>query len=309
MGTWLLESFAYANKQLKLNSQMVVLSRNPDAFNNKCPHLADIQAIQFQQGDIRNFDFPDGVFDFIIHAATDASVQLNEQNPLLMIDTIVEGTRRTLDFAHYCKAKRFLFTSSGAIYGKQPFNLSHIPEEYTGAPDLTEPTSAYGEGKRIAEMLCTIYQKQFGLETIIARCFSFVGPYLNLDIHYAAGNFIRDGVEDKTIRVLGDGTPYRSYLYAADLTIWLWTILFQGHPGRAYNVGSDQEISILNLAKLVSSCFPHRPEIKVARTPALGQHPARYVPCTNRAKKELGLQIWIDIEGALKRTIQFYQNM
>ncbi len=158
-----------------------------------------------------------------------------------MIDTIVEGTRRTLEFARQCSARKFLLTSSGAVYGKQPPDMTHIPEEYLGAPDPTDSSFCLMEWGNAVQNYCVQYmQSRYGFEAKIARCFAFVGPYLPLDIHYAIGNFIRDGLSGGPIVVLGDGTPRRSYLYAADLAIWLWTILFKGQSCRPYNVGSDE---------------------------------------------------------------------
>jgi nucleoside-diphosphate-sugar epimerase len=303
-GKWLLESFAWANDQLKLDAQMGVLSRDPDSFKNRYPHIAEASGVAFHQGDVRNFDFPQEQFDFIIHAATDASVQLNADNPLLMVDTIVEGTRRVLVFARHCGAKRLLFISSGAVYGKQPPDLSHIPEDYPGAPDPTQPDSAYAEAKRLAELLCCIYQKQYDLEITIARCFAFVGPYLNLNIHYAVGNFIRDGLNGGPIKVNGDGTSYRSYFYAADLAIWLWTILFRGASGEAYNVGSEDAITIRDLAYEVSAAFSHSPKVVIAKSPVPGQLAERYVPSVKKARESLGLDSWINLKEALNRTIK-----
>ena len=156
---------------------------------------------------------------------------MSDENPLLMLGSIVEGTRHTLEFARHSGTPKFLLTSSGAVYGRQPPTLTHIPEDYVGAPDPLDPRSVYGEGKRLAEQLCALYAQQYGVQSKIARCFAFVGPYLPLDIHFAVGNFIRDGLRGEPIKVEGDGMSFRSYLYAADLTIWLWTILFSGLPG------------------------------------------------------------------------------
>src|SRR3989338_4961828 len=104
--------------------------------------------------------------------------------------------------------------------------MSRLPEEYFGAPYPADVKSAWGESKRAAEFICGYYADRYGLEIKIARCFSFVGPYLPLDIHYAVGNFIRDALKGGPLRIKGDGTPVRAYLYAADLAVWLWTILF-----------------------------------------------------------------------------------
>ena len=301
-GCWLLESLIWANDKLGLNTEVVVLTRNYDAFRKKAPHLANHPSIQFIIGDVTSFNFPEGNFSYVIHAATEASAKLNEENPLLMFDTIVQGTRHTLEFAKLCQAKKFLLTSSGAVYGKQPSALTHIPEDYIGAPDPTHAQSAYGEGKRAAEMLCTLYGKQYGFETKIARCFAFVGPYLPLDTHFAIGNFIRDGLQGGPILVNGDGTPYRSYLYAADLAVWLWTILLKGRSCYPYNVGSDVDITISNVARLVGSVFQPPIEVVIAKKPS-GEKPGqRYVPLTTRAFSELGLKPIIALEEAIQRT-------
>ena len=195
----------------------------------------------------------------------------------------------------------------GSISIGQPPELSHVTEHYSGAPDPTKPGSAYREAKPLAELLCAIYQKEYDLKITVARCFAFVGPHLPLDAHFAVDNFIRDSLAGGPIYVSGDGTPFRSYLYAADLAIWLWTILFRGQSWRAYNIGSDQAISISDLARRVSSCFPKPPEVVIGQTPVSGRPTVRYVPCIDRAKHELGFQCCIDLDEAIKRTIQFYE--
>ncbi len=257
------------------------------------------------RGDIRDFAFPPGEFTYLIHAATESSVNLKNEALLVMLDTITTGTRRVLDFAAQQPLKSFLFTSSGAVYGKQPPELTHIPENYTGAPDPLDPQNAYAEGKRYAEHLCSIYSRQFHVPVKIARCFAFVGPYLPVDAHFAIGNFIRDALVGGPVVVKGDGTPFRSYLYAADLAIWLWTILFRGETCRPYNVGSEHEMSIAGLAKLIAGLFPRVPDVQIARQPIPDASAERYVPCVQRALKELDLQEWVALLPALYRTIEW----
>ena len=305
-GCWILESFLHANRILDVKAHASVLTRRPAAVKQALPHLMLDPAVTLLEGDVRNFEFPHTKYSHVIHAATEASVKLNVENPLLMLDTIVEGTNHTLDFAKSCKAKKFLLTSSGAVYGTQPPEITHIPEDYNGAPDLLDPQSAYAEGKRLAEHLCALYADAVP-EIKIARCFAFVGPYLPLDAHFAIGNFILDGLNDRPIIIRGDGTPYRSYLYAADLAIWLWTILLRGESLRPYNVGSDNDMPLEQVARLVSEQFKPAPEVKILGERVQGKPPERYVPSIMRARHELGLEAWVPVEDGIARTIRYHK--
>jgi len=302
-GCWLLESFTYIVEKLKLSAQAVILTRNPEKFKQKCPHLFYHPALEFFQGDICNFPFPQGEFSHLIHAGTPTNALLYQQNHLGMFNEIIAGTRRTLEFAKISGVKKYLLTSSGAVYGKQPNTMSHLPETYQGAPDTCSISSSYGEGKRASELLCTLYYQQYGIETKIARCFAFVGAYLPLNLHFAIGNFIRDAIEGKAIEIKGDGTPLRSYLYGSDLMIWLWTILFKGKSCFPYNVGSDKEISIRELAEMVAEICSPRTEIHIGKTPPVRQIPERYIPCVQRAYLELELQQKIDLKMSIKKLL------
>lgn len=307
-GCWLLESFAWANEKLDLGASALVLTRNVELLHKKAPNLTENPAISFHIGDVRSFDYPSGEFSHIIHAATAASAKLNDEDPLLMLDTIIEGTRRVLDFAVQCGAKKLLLTSSGVVYGKQPPEMTHIPEDYMGGPNTMDPQSAYAEGKRVSELLCAIYSKKFGIECKIARGFAFVGPYFPFDIHYAIGNFIRDARNGGPIVIKGDGTPYRSYLYAADLAIWLWTILFRGKSCKPYNVGSEEEVSVAQLAFLVADCFKPHVAINISCTHQANNEPIYYVPSTERTNTELNLNRQFNLKTALNKTISYYHE-
>lgn len=306
IGKWLVETLLSANTRLDLGVQAVLLTRDPKSFRARFPHLAGNPAIQLHQGDVRTFKFPEAGFSHVIHGATDASAVLNAKSPLVMFDTIIEGTRRVLDCSVASGARRFLFLSSGAVYGKQPPELSHVPESYMGGPDPTDPLSAYGEGKRCAELLCTAYSRHHGFASTIARCFAFTGPYLPLDAHFAIGNFIKDALVGGPIRIEGDGTPFRSYLYAADLAVWLWTILLRGESCRPYNVGSEVSLSIADLAHEVANTLDPNLAILIAKPAVAGVIPPRYVPSTARALRELGLEQTVALPDAIRRTAAWY---
>lgn len=303
-GKWLLESFIYANDSLSLNSKIIVLSRDPGKFLLQYPKYRH-ESVVFIKGDIMDFDFPDGRIDYIIHAATETNVSLNIDQPLLMYDTIVEGTKRVLELARIKNVRAILHTSSGAVYGKQPSGLTHVAEDYNGSPDIYDRGVSYGEGKRVSEMLANIYYNIYGVHSKIARCFAFVGPYLPLDNRFAIGNFIKNAIDGNNIVVSGDGTPFRSYMYSSDLAIWLWNILIFGNTCRPYNVGSDQDITIKELAGIVASVSKAKIKVEV-RSPASNLPPARYVPRINRAQDELNLEVHVSLEKGIQKTIEFY---
>jgi dTDP-glucose 4,6-dehydratase len=108
-----------------------------------------------------------------------------------------------------------------------------------------------------------------------------------------------------SILVRGDGTPYRSYLYAADLAIWLWTILFKGKSCYPYNVGSDEDLTIAELAKVVASTFASKVEVVIAKEPIPGKPAERYVPSVKRAFSALQLKPLIPLRDSIIRTASY----
>jgi nucleoside-diphosphate-sugar epimerase len=300
-GKWLLETLCYSIDKLRLKTRVYVLTRNQNLFNNEFTHLATHKAVHFIKGDLQTTKFSNDHFTHVIHAASDGTRQYQH-----LFNSITQGTQNLMEFCARSKVSKVLFTSSGAVYGKQPVNLKNIPESYSGAPDPLDISSTYGQSKRIAEHLCSLYAREAGFEIKIARCFAFIGPYLPLNINLAAGNFLRDGVSGGPILVKGDGTAIRSYLYAADLSIWLWTMLVKGKNQTVYNLGSEGEISIADLAEIIASGFNPVPQVIISKKAIEGTIPERYIPSTELARKDLGLEAWIPLKDAIQRTIHFY---
>lgn len=307
VGTWLVETFVWANRELNLGANVTVLSRNPERFRDKAPESACDRCLTLVQGSLSNFDLPSHEYPFVIHAATDQTPAPTRDEPGGTFDRELAGTRRVLELARHGKTRRLLFTSSGAVYGKQPPGIPRLPEDYLGAPETTDVHSGYGQAKRASEFLCTLYGQQYGFEPLIARLFAFAGPHLPLNLNFALGNFVRDALSGGPIRIAGDGTPRRSYLYAADLAIWLWTILLHGRASRPYNVGSDQEVSIGQLAQRVVATGAPGVRIEIAQSPKLGMPPARYVPSVDRAREELGLEVKVGLDEATRRMFEWHR--
>jgi dTDP-glucose 4,6-dehydratase len=262
-----------------------VLSRSPENFIAKNSVLAMQQGVSFIAGDVRDFVFPEGRFDAILHAATSAVTTLSDDE---LTSVVCDGTRHVVDFAKTVGCGKIVLTSSGAVYGPRT-----SPADET---DECSPVTAYGKGKLQAEQMLL----DSGLDVKIARCFSFVGPYLPRTIHYAIGNFIQNCMDGKPIVINGDGTPLRSYMYADDLVEWLFAILERGESGRPYNVGSDKALSIRELAESVRDIFGTKNDIVVKGIPRPNVPPSVYVPNLCRAKKELGLNICVDFADAVK---------
>ena len=301
-GSSLLSALFSGADRLQLNLSVTVLSRNPTNIFKKHPQWASRSNLTLITGDIRSFPFPVGKFTHVIHAATEASEKLNKENPLLMIDTIVEGTRRALDFAVQAGAKHFLHTSSGAVYGDLPPSLGPVPEDYQGGPNISQPKWAYGEGKRLAELLCCIYGERHGISVKNARCFATIGPGLPLNTHFAIGNFIADAIAGRDIVIRGDGTPIRSYIDVRDLANWLLHILVFGKSGNAYNVGSEEGFSIAQIAEVVRSILAPSSVVKILGQPIPQQLASHYVPLTSKAREELGLSQKIMLSNSIEQT-------
>lgn len=285
--------------------RVTVLSRNPDGFLAQHPEFVAQPWLRFHMGDILEpATLPMGAaFTHILHAAADSTLG-PQLTPLQRYTQIVDGTRHLLDYAAAHRVPRFLLASSGGVYGPQPQDMAQLPESHHGMPDPLNAQHAYSVAKRCAEHLCALYGQQHGLQTVVARCFAFVGRDLPLDAHFAIGNFIRDALTRPQITVNGDGTPLRSYMDQRDLAHWLAVLLRDGQAGQAYNLGSDMAISIGELAHQVRDLLAPGKPVHIAATAAASaaSFRNRYVPSIAKARAELGLALRYTLADAVHET-------
>jgi dTDP-glucose 4,6-dehydratase len=307
VGSWLLETLLWANRRLDLKSRVLLLTRSPDRYKESHPHLATDPAVELVRGDVCTLDEPMTGVDAVVHAATPASAKLNSEDPMQMLAIVVDGMRNVLEMASHAGRIPVLLTSSGAVYGRQPAEMSHVDEAYLGGPDALLPGSAYHEGKRIAELMGSIATSRGQADVKIARLFAFIGPYLPINTHFAIGNFIRDALRGGPIVVNGDGTAVRSYLYGAEMAIWLWRVLIRGTPGRAYNVGSEDAVDIATAARAVAAVVSPSPEVSILGGQSAVGPLDRYVPGTRRSQVELGLAQTVCLDDSIRRTLAWHR--
>lgn len=296
IGYWLLMTIAQLNAT-GTQISVAALSRKPACFLERYPEFREAAWLQFISGDVRDYPLPDGKFDLFIHGASDTSPEAAKQARELF-ETIILGTRRVLDHAVTCGTRRILIISSGAVYGEQPPEVTHIPESARYACSSTDPADAYGEGKRAMEMLAACYAREYGLEPVFARCFAFIG--YGLPPHLAVGQMINSALKNGRIVINGDGKTVRSYLYAADLAVWLLALASKGKPGEPYNVGSDKAYRLDELAQLIGNTLGLTAPAEILGH-SISAKRIRYVPEVLRIRQELGAEVWTDIRTGIKR--------
>lgn len=274
------------------NTELLILSRDPEKFLERHPEFHELPGVQFLAGDIRDFSFPAGRFDAVLHAGSPVSHRLEQENPGELRAIILGGMQRVIEFARLKEVKKLLFTSSGAVYGSQ--EVDFVDEEASLCP-----VTAYGQAKLEAEEMLLAS----GVPAVVARCFAFIGTRLPLDQHFAAGNFLRDALAGNPIVIQGDGRPLRSYLYAPDLIRQLRLLLEKGVPGRIYNVGSERAVSIAELARLAARLRTPPLPVQILGAPAPGPAP-RYLPSLRRIREELAPPPEIPLEIALEETFR-----
>lgn len=305
IGSWIAEFVAYLNDNHQFNTSLVILARNTDSFKAEKKHLATRSDIQFIAKDVRNINELPQDITSIIHAAASPDNRNHVSNPIETIATITKGTDNLIDSAFKLpNLKKFLYLSSGQVYGKSGSKNGLISESDFGSLDCNKVTAVYPEAKRLAEATCCAYASQYKLPIVIARPFSFIGPYQSLAKPWAINNFINDALNNKTIRIVGNGEPIRSYMYPADLVVWILKILISGKINTAYNVGSPLGISLKDVAEKITNIAQTNVNIDIRYNNIDASH---YVPDITLCENDLGLKIIYNVEETLRRSISWFK--
>ncbi len=303
MGSWLTMLTIHLNENYGYNIKLFLVARG---FDN--PLLESItltfKYVNFIQQDVRSyFELPEDV-NYIIHAAASPDTRIHASQPLKTIETIINGTSNVFQASTRLQdLHKIIHISSGLVYGK---NESGIYDESSfGQLDSSQLSSVYSESKRLSETIAVANKNQFRLPLTILRPFTFIGAFQNLDKPWAFNSMLREAILKQPLRILGNGEVKRGYMYGSDMGTWLFSTLAHSKTGSIFNVGSDESISLKELAKIIKDTLHHIEKIEIKEYITL-QNNFHWVSDTQLIKKELNLSQKFNIEMSVKRTIDFY---
>lgn len=306
VGTWIAEMVTALNDAYQFGIKLSLISRSTEQFSNRLPHLANREDIHLIKSDVRQLgEFPMDA-DWVIHAAANPDIRTHASNPLDTASVVVDGTMSVMRTAERLgRLKKLLYLSSGLVCGPQPASEMGLAESAQGAA-APDASFVYANSKRFAETICSAARAQSRVPVLVARPFSFVGPYQSLETPWAQTTFLSDALQGHAIRVLGDGQVVRSYLYGSDAAYWFLKILTAGQGGDVVNVGSPVGTSLQDLAKLVAQNFEPSPEIMFNTSPRSLGRSAQLLPDTTHAQNEYGLSAFTSLDEAIKLTAQWH---
>jgi nucleoside-diphosphate-sugar epimerase len=303
MGKWIAEMVSFFNESKGLNIKLFLLGTNVRQFKIETPHLSEKPFITLIEEDIRNLkSFPNEI-NYIIHAAGTPDNREHVSEPIKTIETFYKGTKSVLDAAiRVSNLKKIIHISSHQVYGRNDKEVL-LNENFLGLFDITSQNNCYAESKRITETLCSSYYRQFKLPIIILRPFAFVGPYQNLEKPWAINNFIRDGLLGGPIKILGNPSTERSYLYASDMAFWILKLLIDGKVSEKYNLGSNRSITLNDLANVIQKQLGLNIDIINKSSKDSYSNSSKIVPDTNKIVKDIHVKETFKLEEAIDRTI------
>lgn len=304
VGKWLTEMVCYLNTEHKLNIKLYLLARDTESFRTEVPHLAKNPCVNLIQQDVRHLSELPKDINYVINAAGSPDRTEHVSKPLSTIDTFYKGTNSVLEECFRLPSlRKIIHLSSNYIYGI--LINDKIKETDMGTLDCNSINATYGEIKRMAETLCSVYVNQQHLPITIVRPFAFVGPYQKLEKPWAINNFIRDAIHGGPIKILGNGNTQRSYLYGSDLAFWLLKLLVKGKIDTVYNVGSSNSITIKDLAESVKNIVDKKLEVIERSSKEVYNQTSKAIPDTSLILKDIQVKESYSLTEALEHTINW----
>jgi len=313
LASFLVKSLLFANDSYGLDLTVICVSRYPSGIPSRLSSYISHSSLHFFCHDLSlplPLDFPQA--DIFIHAASPATPRHYSADPVGTLEPNVLGTSYLLRHATTCRANRFLYVSSGDVYGAVSNPAKPIVENDYGYLDPLHIRSCYGESKRMGETICRSWSHQSGIHVNIVRPFHTYGPGLSLDNDGRVfSDFVAQIVRSENLVIMSDGTTRRAFCYLADAISGFLTVLLKGACGEAYNVGNPScEISVSDLANLLSTLVPgHHVNVVMTQEPSGSVYVTtpvtRAIPCIDKLSR-LGWKPLFNLSDGFMRTITFH---
>lgn len=308
LGSWIAETVAAMNDEYDLGISLDLYARNIADWAKKYPHLASRSDIRTFSQDVRSPFAFDAKTSYVIHAAGIPDSRVHASDPLRVHQTTIYGMNHTLEAASQLPGLKRLLNVSSCLVNGTPNRAGALTESDCFPTKSGELHTVYREAKRAAESLCSAYRSQFRLPVSTVRPFTFVGPYQELDRPWAINNFMLDAIHGADIRIHGDGSAQRSYLYGSDAAWWTLVALTNGDDGQVYNLGNGRPITHLELAKMISGLTSTKVQSVIGKPVTVQQQPDDLYPDISHTQKMLGTAQTCSLEQAINKTYRWYSE-
>lgn len=299
VGMWVTEAILYADIKFNLGISITIISRNKQKTIERFGSFISsgkISPIYKSLQEVQKSELL-GI-NQVVNLATLTDTSSGD----LQLIANIQMFQQFWSILDFNSVKNILFTSSGAVYGKNPENLIKLKEEDGARFNTGYKNLGYGLGKISSEFLGFQWAERDNVNFKVARLFSFSGAFLPLKGNYVIGNFINNVINNDPLLIKNPGKVYRSFLYGADMALWLWKILVEGNNS-VYNVGSDLEINTIELAQIVSEIYYSENRVQILKD-NIGNNES-YVPNIEKIKRELSLEIRYSLKESITKMINW----
>ena len=308
LGSWICEWLMFLNRNENAGIKIYILDRESDKFEQRFSREINNKEIVIINSDIRSLtEIPRDV-NYIIHAAATPDTRYHVSCPMDTMTTIAEGTAAMLRAASRLNNLiGILNISSSAFYANVgSASLKENGEALNFSPNLS---SVYAEAKRYAEKLCQAARNELRIPIVNVRPFTFCGPYQDLSSPWILNTFINDALNNRQIRIYGDGQTVRGVMYGTDFAVWILIILMHAKSAATFNVGSDISVLASDLANRVAVNFSPQPSIMLNTSLAKINDRTYLLPDLNAVKDEFNIGLFTNLDLSVSRTVSWFKQI
>lgn len=231
--------------------------RNKERAEQRFADYIDDPAFHFVRYDVLQPLQCDTHFQYIIHAASNASPNFFAQHPVEVMKSNFDGVCHLIDYGRTHGLQRFLYVSTGEVYGEG--DGREFTEDYSGYVNPMLSRNCYPSSKRASETLCAAYAAEYGIDTLVVRPSHTYGPHFTESDNRVYAQFIRNVLQGEDIVMKSTGSQFRSWCYVVDCVSAILHVLLKGQSGEAYNIADgDSNISIRQLAEMIAEIGDRR---------------------------------------------------